>query len=223
MRIEGRTRFGFDLGWANLRSQKVGEVVHRESCIESGVGIYRRCSGGGAVLHGEGNLNLSLVLDREYWKIPLDPKSSFLWCGRFLTDWLSSLGLNTGVGRISDILAGHESLRKVSGTAQARRGSALLWHGTLLLRELEEMERFLPIPPDRPGIPHSDYLSNLSLLGVPQSVAEAEAGWKKSVSTILKREIVEIEPETVFAKVKEFLPNYPNLSFAPWEEKTLRS
>ncbi len=46
------------LGYAN----RVAREVLETACAESGVPIYRRCTGGGAVLQGPGCLNYSLVL-----------------------------------------------------------------------------------------------------------------------------------------------------------------
>jgi lipoate-protein ligase A len=46
------------VGYAN----RVSVEVNQRACAEAGVGIYRRCSGGGTVLQGPGCLNYSLIL-----------------------------------------------------------------------------------------------------------------------------------------------------------------
>ena len=150
------------------KSQKIEEVCNIENCIDDNVGVYRRFSGGGAVFHDSGNLNIAIALDRKRWKLPLNPKKSFEWLSLIIQRFLNENGLNSSTGRISDILAAKsDDFKKVSGTAQARRGNALLWHGTLLIdTPIDKIKRYLPIPPDRPGIPHEDYVSNLKMLDV---------------------------------------------------------
>ena len=103
--------------------------------------------------------------------MPLDPKKSFEWLSIIIQRFLNKNGLSSSTGRISDILASNGGdFKKVSGTAQARRGSALLWHSTLMIETpVERIVRYLPIPPDRPGLKHEDYVTNLKNLNVKKS------------------------------------------------------
>lgn len=204
------------------RSQDPREVVHLDACRADGVGVYRRCSGGGAVVHDAGNLNVALVIDRVAWKVPLDPKRSFAWCSRIVTRFLSDLGLESGFGRVSDVLAGpagcgQDGLRKVSGTAQARRGRALLWHGTLLLSmPISTMDRYLPIPPDRPGIPHDDYVTNLADLGKGMGTPEAERRIADAAASVLDGDVVRVATGPPGDHVVERAArDYPDLSDNP--------
>ena len=87
------------------KSQKIEEVCNIENCIDDNVGVYRRFSGGGAVFHDSGNLNIAIALDRKRWKLPLDPKKSFEWLSLIIQRFLNENGLNSSTGRISDILA----------------------------------------------------------------------------------------------------------------------
>ncbi len=153
------------------KSQDIEEVCNIEKCIEDEVGVYRRFSGGGAVFHDFGNLNIAIALDRKKWNLPLDPKKSFEWLSVIIQRFLNKNGLSSSTGRISDILASNGGdFKKVSGTAQARRGSALLWHSTLMIETpVERIVRYLPIPPDRPGLKHEDYVTNLKNLNVKKS------------------------------------------------------
>ncbi|MCH7494240.1 lipoate--protein ligase family protein [bacterium] len=201
------------------RSQDPRKVVHIHACKADGVGVYRRCSGGGAVIHDSGNLNITLVLDRPSWRLPLDPRRSFAWCARIVTGFLAEHGLETGSGRISDITAGPrgcapDEMRKVSGTAQARRGRALLWHATLLLSmPVKVMDRYLPVPADRLGIPHSDYAANLASMGVELSTAEAERGLAMSAGRVLERDVVKLVPGMATAAMEaKAAADYPDLS-----------
>tara|TARA_B100000029_G_scaffold486471_1_gene540866 strand:- start:21 stop:761 length:741 start_codon:yes stop_codon:yes gene_type:complete len=153
------------------KSQNIREVCNIENCIKDNIGVYRRFSGGGAVFHDFGNLNIAIALDRKKWNLPLDPKKSFEWLSLIIQRFLNQNGLKSSTARISDIMASDgKDFKKVSGTAQARRGSALLWHSTLMVdTPVHKIVKYLPIPPDRPGIRHQDYVTNLKKLKIEKN------------------------------------------------------
>jgi lipoate-protein ligase A len=69
--------------------------------------------------------------------------------------------------------------RKISGNAQARRGKALLVHGTLLVDFDHDLaDAVLKYPPREPayrlGRPHRDFLVTLRSLGVKADRASIE-------------------------------------------------
>ena len=62
---------------------------------------------------------------------------------------------------------------KVSGNAQRIASSVVLHHGTLMLRcPLERIERYLPVPPNRPGVPHRGFVGGLTELGLDVGMEE---------------------------------------------------
>ena len=187
------------------KSQDIEEVCNIKQCIKDKIGVYRRFSGGGAVFHDLGNLNIAIALDRKKWNLPLDPKKSFEWLSLIIQRFLKENGLKSSTGRISDILASNgEAFKKVSGTAQARRGSALLWHSTLMIRTpIERIVKYLPIPPDRPGIKHEDYVTNLKNLNVEKSFKEV-----KSEITNISKDFFQLDSHCVDfeSSVMENLP-----------------
>ncbi|MCB1218685.1 hypothetical protein KDL44_14975, partial [bacterium] len=66
--------------------------------------------------------------------------------------------------------------RKVSGNAQRIARRAVLHHGTLMLRcPLAAIERYLPVPPDRPGVAHADFITGLSEEGYPADMQQLQA------------------------------------------------
>lgn len=89
------------------------------------VSLARRYSGGGTVVHDEGNLNFSFIV----------PKSEF--SRRKNTEWLAGTiqeafpELNLVINERNDLLSGN---CKVSGSAYRLTGAAALHHGTLLVR-----------------------------------------------------------------------------------------
>ena len=110
------------------RNQNVRREADVEWCLEHGVPIVRRISGGGAVYHDLGNLNYAFVVDRKDY-------SPDRYVG-IAVEALRSLGVTDA--RIS----GHHSIwcgdAKISGSAFAL-GKAALVHGCILVETDLEM------------------------------------------------------------------------------------
>jgi lipoate---protein ligase len=145
-------------------SNAVAQEVNLEACRQAGVGVFRRCSGGGTVLQGPGCLNYSLALKIED-RPPLETISG---ANRHIMERQRAalaglLGRPVEIKGCTDLTVGG---LKFSGNAQRRKRRALLFHGTFLLRfDLTLMNRFLNMPsrqPDyRAGRPHDGFLTNL--------------------------------------------------------------
>jgi lipoate-protein ligase A len=122
-------------------------TVNVEACRELGVPVYRRCTGGTGVLHGD-SLSLSLALPAFHpWAAGIEPLyDGFVAAG---AEALAGMGCRVERGRgrakpyherspicFEDQL--FESLlvkgRKVLGCAQARRKKSVLVHGALVFR-----------------------------------------------------------------------------------------
>ena len=118
-------------------NQAVVNEVDMDFCIENGIRIFRRLSGGGAVYHDEGNLNYCFISDRTGHPLGTD----------FLTpiiQVLASMGLPLTLGKRKDLwLEGY----KVSGTASHVSKNRELHHGTLLYdTDLAMLRRVLSPP-----------------------------------------------------------------------------
>jgi lipoate---protein ligase len=144
---------------------RLADDVEEVACSAEGVPIVRRSSGGGTVLLGRGCLLYTLILSYERDADLADIRRSY----RFILGRIAD-ALPEGVGPlepagISDLLfAG----RKFSGTAQQRKRSFLLHHGTLLYdMDLSQMPRYLREPSRQPeyrgGRPHLAFVGNLPL------------------------------------------------------------
>jgi lipoate-protein ligase A len=127
------------------RFQPEGEVDH-VACAHLGVEVVRRPTGGRALLHG-GDLTYAVAMPR--------PKGSAgttdaVYCrlASALVAGLAAVGVDASIARHggrpsgpvcftsmqgADLRVGE---RKVCGSAQARRGRAVLQHGSILLRRL---------------------------------------------------------------------------------------
>ncbi|MFA6929922.1 MAG: lipoate--protein ligase family protein [Lentisphaeria bacterium] len=105
-----------------------------DHCLAEKVTLIRRISGGGTVYHDLGNLNYCFVLPREAY----DPAR---YVG-LIAGALQDLGLS-----VVSVCPRHSiwvDNRKVSGTAFALSGPAVLLHGCLLLQtDLQRLQKLL--------------------------------------------------------------------------------
>lgn len=119
------------------RSQDAADEVDRVAAERDNVPVVRRCSGGGAVVHYPGNLNVSLVIRAGGAG---GVEAAFARFGACVSEAIGALG----VGAYVEGSAVVASSGKLSGAAQARRGDAVLYHCTLLLEpDVVPMDRYL--------------------------------------------------------------------------------
>lgn len=108
------------------RNQDMEAEVNVPYCLEHGVEMYRRKSGGGCVYSDPGNLMLSYVVRGT------DVKATFAGYLGKLAAALTSLGLDAVTTEHNDVLVNG---RKVSGNACFSTGTSVIVHGTLLYDE----------------------------------------------------------------------------------------
>jgi len=147
-------------------SNEVAREVNLAACREAGLGVLRRCSGGGTILQGPGCLNysLALIIDGR------PPLETITGANRHVLERqreavASVLQRVVEIQGCTDLAVGG---LKFSGNAQRRKRHALLFHGTFLLRfDLTLMDRFLKMPSRQPdyrrGRPHAGFLMNLDV------------------------------------------------------------
>ena len=115
------------------RNQDMEAEVNVPYCLEHGIEMYRRKSGGGCVYADEGNLMLSYITGCPDVNAALDEYLSRL------ADALRSLGLDAVRTEHNDVLVGG---RKVSGNACYATRTGCIVHGTLLYdTDSGELER----------------------------------------------------------------------------------
>ncbi|GBF08355.1 putative lipoate-protein ligase A [Aeropyrum pernix] len=116
----------------------VGREVNIEQASAEGVPVVRRISGGGAVFHDLGNVNVSVYIPRR-----LGVDEAYALVTSIILKTLHRLGIEGRVENGNDVAVGPW---KVSGSAAAIRARATLAHATLLLTTDPSKIRRLVIP-----------------------------------------------------------------------------
>ena len=116
--------------WSSVivgRSTRLDLEVDCDMARSLGVPVYRRMSGGGAVYHDPGNINISMIIPtqgragyREVYRIGLN----------LVKEILHRLNLHPHVENLTDVVV---MGWKVSGSAAYLTGRAALYHATLLV------------------------------------------------------------------------------------------
>ncbi len=180
------------VGYANRADRE----VNLDYCATKGIGVFRRCSGGGTVLQAPGCLNYSLLL-----RIPESGPRRTISGTNVSILQRHQEALEPLLKRPVQI-QGHTDLTvgdlKFSGNAQRRKRNSLIFHGTFLLNaDLSMMDGVLRPPSQQPAYRrnrrHNDFLANLNL--PPAAVKSAlQEIWhaRESASEIPARQIQEL-------------------------------
>lgn len=122
--------------------QDVDKEVNRAFAEANRIAVARRFSGGGAVYHDLGNLNLTFI-----GQFPHHNPEHFT---RWLAGFLGGLGVSVSVDARQALFV--EGL-KISGSAQYIRRNRFLHHATLLFStDLDRLRIVLDAPPNPPGL-----------------------------------------------------------------------
>ena len=146
------------------RSSNMRGEVHLDVCRQLDVGVFRRASGGAAIVAGPGCLMYALVLSRQHRPLHA-PGGAHRYVLNTIAAALRPLAPDVACRGISDLAMGR---RKVSGNSIRIKRDHLLYHGTLLYDfPLELVDRCLAMPPRMPdyrdGRSHEAFLTNLPL------------------------------------------------------------
>ena len=126
--------------------QKISEAVDLEYAEAKGIPVVRRPTGGGSVYHDEnGEVTYSVVT--IVGEVPADIEESYRVICAGIVYALEELGLEAEFVPVNDVIVRG---RKISGSAQLRRGHAVLQHGTLMYAtDLETLARVLKAPKEK--------------------------------------------------------------------------
>ncbi|MBF0196174.1 MAG: lipoate--protein ligase family protein [Planctomycetes bacterium] len=182
------------------RGEKIENQVYTEKAQDLNIPVYRRISGGGTVVQGPGNLNLSFFLPYHFISGLDVIENSYQIILPWVTQSLKkAYGAEVNISGTCDLTING---KKISGTAQARKRHGLLHHMTLLMDfDLAVVSKVLKEPEKRP-----EY----------RKLRQHEV-----FITDLKREGYETEKETFLTALQEIVPGqvaYMNQNDLPHQE-----
>lgn len=178
------------------RNNKPEEWINEERIKKEGLPVIRRSSGGGTVLHHPKNLNYSWILPRAHAGLApgIAVKDVHKYFLGIVIRALAYLDIEARHEGLSDVFVGE---RKVSGNAARIKSRAILHHGTILLfSEIERMEQFLKVPPNRSGVPHKGFVAGLWELGFPAGIGRLSESFKRATAEVLGWKLTDLELET---------------------------
>jgi len=168
------------------RSSRTSAEVKEAVCRERGIPIFRRSSGGAAVVLGPGCLAYALVLGFHSRPELRDIGRAHKYVLGRLVNSLSrrlQAGLTIAHEGTSDLVLGDRTVspRKFSGNSLRVKRTHLLYHGTLLYNfDLALVETCLKMPPRQPDYrdarAHCEFIMNVPV-GREQLVEAVCAGW----------------------------------------------
>jgi lipoate-protein ligase A len=120
--------------------------VDLEACGKHGIDLVRRITGGGSVFHdNEGEITYSIVVGANGEL--LDYTNSYRYICRGIVEALDILGLRAEFKPVNDVLVNG---KKISGSAQTRRGGVILQHGTLMYNtNIETLSEILNVSDEK--------------------------------------------------------------------------
>eukprot|EP01047_Picozoa_sp_COSAG01_P002579 COSAG01_NODE_69_length_28801_cov_10.460038_5_plen_212_part_00 len=145
------------------RSNKAEEEVYVQRCLQDGIPIIQRCSGGGTVFQSKGMLNYAII---GPIKAPFDSiQASNQGIMSLVRTALSVEGIDLAVQGYTDLTY---QGKKCCGNAQKRSRSHFLFHGTIMLAaDIKQVACYLKHPTREPSyrdrLSHEDFLCNLPL------------------------------------------------------------
>jgi lipoate-protein ligase A len=129
--------------------QKIENEVNLDSCLEYGVDVVRRITGGGAVYHdAEGEITYSIIAATRDLKTQ-DIAHVYRKIYSGIAEALKILGITTDFseGNIKTCPNLTVKGKKISGSAQSHKKGIVLQHGTVLVDvNLAKMFTFLRVP-----------------------------------------------------------------------------
>ncbi|MBM4077258.1 MAG: lipoate--protein ligase family protein [Planctomycetes bacterium] len=145
------------------RSNQADREVRLDTCRRDGIGVFRRSSGGGAVVLGPGCLAYSLML-------PISPEHRRLGISTVTQHIMNRMVVALQPVASIAIACGISDLAinglKFSGNSQRWMSRSLLHHGTILYEmDLERIGRYLQRPSREPeyrqGRDHLSFVTNI--------------------------------------------------------------
>jgi len=127
--------------------QSIAEEVRLQYCLDSGIEINRRITGGGAIFFDESQLGWEVICDKAFFGIPIPNSRLFKLLCEPVVIALRLLGIESSFRPRNDI---EVNGRKISGTGGTESEDAFLFQGTMLTDfDVDTMLRCLRIPVEK--------------------------------------------------------------------------
>ena len=124
--------------------QAVSEEVRTGYCLEHGIDVNRRITGGGAIFFDESQLGWEVICDKAFFGVKIPHAGLFRTLCDPVVSALARLGIKAEFRPRNDI---EVNGRKISGTGGTDSGDAFLFQGTMLTDfDVDTMLRSLKIP-----------------------------------------------------------------------------
>ena len=163
------------------RGSKFAQEVNIAACDDAGIPVFRRVSGGAAIVAGPGCLLYAIMLSltKRPQLAMVDVTHEYVM--QNMVAALKPLAPELTYAGTCDLVIGN---RKVSGNSLRVRREWLLYHGTILLdMDLTKIDRYLNHPPREPEYrqhrQHHEFVANIGC-----SAADASKRLQKQWSAI---------------------------------------
>lgn len=161
------------------RGSKYVQEVNVNACEAAGVSVFRRISGGAAIVAGPGCLLYAVMLSlKQRPELAMVDVAHEFVMKQMVAALMPLVPDLTYAGTCDLVVAG----RKVSGNSLRVRRDWLLYHGTLLLdMDLQKIERYLNHPPREPEYRqhrrHHEFVANMGC-SATEATARLKAQWQ---------------------------------------------
>jgi lipoate-protein ligase A len=127
--------------------QAVNEEIRESFCLEKGIDINRRITGGGAIFFDENQIGWEIICDKDFFKMEIPNQRLFRVLCEPVVHALGYMGLRASFRPRNDIeIAG----RKISGTGGTESDRAFFFQGTMLVDfDVDTMLKSLKIPVEK--------------------------------------------------------------------------
>ncbi len=125
-------------------NQSVEQEIRHKYCLENGIEINRRITGGGAIFFDQTQIGWEVICDKSSIDAGLPNTALFERICQPVVQALGEMGITASFRPRNDIEVGG---RKISGTGGTEEGNAILFQGTLLVDfDVDTMLRALRVP-----------------------------------------------------------------------------
>ena len=127
--------------------QSIEEEIRESYCLENGIDINRRVTGGGAIFFDENQIGWEVICDKDFFNMEIPNQKLFRALCDPVVKALNKLGLEALFRPRNDI---EINGRKISGTGGTESERAFLFQGTMLVDfDVDTMLKSLKIPVEK--------------------------------------------------------------------------